>query len=425
LQDGLAFHTLQPSADGATVYVFGSYSDAATVEAIGKSVEQNDTQARFTAGSGSFIGTQLGDADTDDKGQRDDARKVYEAEIQQADAAGKLPGRDIGKLWQQVRDSWAASSSQVKLFRGGGAWDEGEHPRDEQGRFTDSGGSGESSDSGGDGSASDTSGRTATELFQSGDRTTDIEKAIDSVQGAREMIAKAAEKLAGATRTDALVSQGGHRHPDGRYTAEREALHMKILAELFTPEAIKAATPKAGEKPVMTVLGGRGGSGKTWFTSSGLADRNKAIYVNSDDFKSALPEYAGWNAALVHEESTHILAIAEAYAREIGVNVIEDATLKNAGSTQQRVEEYKKSGYEIHGYYMYVSPQMSMERALGRFVHGTEKAKGDGMGRFVAPEYLAGALTNEMSFDNVKGEMSKWGIYDNMGGKPKLYAESK
>jgi lambda family phage portal protein len=347
-------------------------------------------------------------------------------------------------------------------------WDEDEHPRDQGGKFADKGGGDEGggkSDTSSSPAATTSTAKTektkpapaatesaaapaakpaeaakegakegakeaaapagsqasASDLYQAGETTTDVDKAVESVPGARESIDKATTKLAGAVRTDALVADGGHRNADGSWTAERQAIHEQILNKVFTPEAIAAATPKAGEKPVLTVLGGRGGSGKSWFTSSGLVDRNTAIYVNSDDFKVALPEYEGWNAALVHEESTYLALRAEKIASELGVNVIEDATMRSSGSTKSRIETFTSAGYTVHGYYMYVSPQEAMQRALGRFVRG---AKGDKMGRFIAPEYLAESKTNEATFDSVKGDMAKWAVYDNMGKKPKLHGES-
>src|SRR5262249_5195720 len=120
--------------------------------------------------------------------------------------------------------------------------------------------------------------------------------------------AEADAKLAKTVSTDKLVSEGGFKLPDGTYTPERTAGHNKILNDIFTAEAVARATPPEGQKPTITFLGGRGGSGKSWFTREGGAvDAKHAIVLNSDDIKAALPEYRGWNAGQLHEESTDVL----------------------------------------------------------------------------------------------------------------------
>jgi hypothetical protein len=127
--------------DWAIVYVFGEMrgpdADQATIDAIGKAAERYDTQARFTAGNGEFIGTTLSDADAGDGEQRDDARRAFEAEIRRSDAAGEFQDRDIERIWQDIRDRWSSLSAKVKAFHCKREWDESEHSRDDDGGFTD------------------------------------------------------------------------------------------------------------------------------------------------------------------------------------------------------------------------------------------------------------------------------------------------
>lgn len=99
----------------------------------------------------------------------------------------------------------------------------------------------------------------ATDLFN---KETDPHATTASIMAAlpektRQAIKSAETRIARGTPTDAPVSEGGHKRPDGTYTAEREALHQKIIATLLSPEAIEAATPRRGEKPTFTILGGR------------------------------------------------------------------------------------------------------------------------------------------------------------------------
>lgn len=284
-------------------------------------------------------------------------------------------------------------------------------PRDENGKWTD----GTSSD------APET--HSASRLASRDKKDVDIEKVIHSIPGAANRIAKARELLAKGVPTDAPVGDGGFKLPNGEWTPERVRVHEKILGAIFTKDAVGKARPPQGQAPTATVLGGRGGSGKSWLTGpSGPVKANNAIVINSDDFKVALPEYAGWNAGLLHEETKYLTAVAENMARELKINVVHDETMRRGTELVKRVEEYKKQGYKVEGYYMYAPPQTAAERAIGRFVRG---GSGNKMGRFVPPEYVASSTTNEETFDKMRPHFDNWAIYDNSGvGKgPQLYAK--
>ena len=293
------------------------------------------------------------------------------------------------------------------------------------GQFTSGGGSG-----GGTSSSEGTSAspKGASDLYRSGSgQTVDINAILDKHTGSREAIAKAQKDLEGGIRTDAPVAKGGFVMPNGAYTPARREVHRELLKKLFTPEAIAAATPKQGEKPTLSILGGRGGSGKSWFTKTGVVDGKHAIYVNSDDFKEALPEYKGWNAALLHEESSYLANVAQRYARAHGLNVINDATMRSVGSNARLTKtiemnflrrQFQDSGYNVNGYYMYASPQTAADRAVGRFLE---------VGRFVPPEYIAGSTSNEATFDSLRSKFHDWKVYDNDAPefKPKLFSQKQ
>lgn len=363
LDDGIAFHTLVPTEGGATVYVAdldGSMSDA-----IEKGAERYDSKVEIKFGRAEFLGTTKQDGT--DREQRDSAREVYAALIDQSPVHGSA------KIWQGVRDRWGQGLTQPA---------------------------------------------NASSLFETyNDPSATAEGIVEKVPGAGIAISMAESKLKGQPHTDAPVAEGGFKGADGKYTPEREALHKQILMSLFSPQAVAAATPKPGEKPIMTLLGGRGGSGKSWFTKTGVADLPHSIYINADDIQAQLPGYQGWNAALYHEEAADITKMADGYARGLGVSVIHDATMRTPGGSAKRVADYKAAGYSIEGHYMFLPPQLSTQRAMERFVRGGKD------GRYVPASYLLGSTTNEKTFDTLKGDMDKWSIYENMGHSPQLVAE--
>jgi len=91
-----------------------------------------------------------------------------------------------------------------------------------------------------------------------------------------------------------------------RYTPEREKLHGRIMDGLLHPDKIRSAMPPPGQKPKFIILGGRGGSGKSWFRNN-LYDPSTTVILDADEIKEKIPEYKGWNANQVHEESSDIL----------------------------------------------------------------------------------------------------------------------
>jgi predicted ABC-type ATPase len=207
---------------------------------------------------------------------------------------------------------------------------------------------------------------------------------------------------------------------DGKWSAQREILHHKIMSELLSPEAVKNATPADGENPTFIILGGRGGSGKSSFEGT-VYDPKKAIVLDADHIKGMIPEYEGWNAASVHNESGEIFDNAVRLARELGLNVVLDKTMKTAKSAIADVQAFKDAGYRTEAHYMHLPRQEAAKRAVGRFLGGGEK------GRYVPVDVVLANTTNEDAFDQVKGMCDAWSFRDNnvkKGEQPILISQS-
>jgi predicted ABC-type ATPase len=215
------------------------------------------------------------------------------------------------------------------------------------------------------------------------------------------------------------IEQTIHTHmEDGEYTAERTKLHQKIYEHFLSAERITAATPSDGEQPTFTILGGRGGSGKSWFEGK-VYDPEKAIVLDADHIKGMLPEYEGWNAEQVHEESSQVLESVMNAARQLGVNVVLDATMKTAKGAVQKVQDFKSAGFRVEAHYMHLPRQEAAKRAVARFLGKTQ--------RYVPVSVVLSNTTNEASFDQVKKLADKWSFRDNnvpQGSEPILISES-
>jgi predicted ABC-type ATPase len=248
-----------------------------------------------------------------------------------------------------------------------------------------------------------------------------------SAYGASDAIKDVQARLKAIPPTDASVEKGGYKMPDGTYTTQRKALHERIVNEVLSAAEIDRARPAPGQPPTMIVLGGRGGSGKSWLTGpDGPVDKSKFILLDADEIKALIQKaegrkVEGWKAAIYHEESSDILELIDKQAVKLGVNVIHDATMKSAGTVGKRVELYEKENYQLEGYYMYLSPDKATNRAMGRY----KTKEGDFSGRFVPPEIILGNTKNEKNFDDLSPKFRKWAIYDNSGTSPKLHQKKK
>ncbi len=231
----------------------------------------------------------------------------------------------------------------------------------------------------------------------------------------RTLIETTEKKLKGRPQTIET-----ERDANGNWKPERVKIHQDIENHVLTRVAVTRATPAEGQPPTVTFLGGRGGSGKSKF--AGLVyDPQRAIVLDADEIKGMLPEYQGWNAADVHEESSYLFDKLCDKARELGVNVVLDATLKSQGSALKRVHQFKGEGYQVEVHYMHMPRQDSAKNAVKRFADGN--AKPDGKGRYVPVDVVLSNTTNEATFDALKPLADKWSFRDNRGFQGKLISE--
>lgn len=99
LQDGIAYHTLVPSKNGATVHVVGF--DSGGVDSIKKAAERYDSKVTIQFGRAELIGDSGPDEGKgSDSEQRDRARAGFERVINESKVAGSA------KVWQNIRDRW-------------------------------------------------------------------------------------------------------------------------------------------------------------------------------------------------------------------------------------------------------------------------------------------------------------------------------
>jgi predicted ABC-type ATPase len=242
-------------------------------------------------------------------------------------------------------------------------------------------------------------------------------------------------KISKLTPTSALYSKAGV------YTSAREKLHQDILYKgvngfdpktsksKFYPPLISKAKLEAAitnsDKPTFTILGGRGGSGKSAFDGqkfpqAKVYDKDKVILFDSDVIKHMLPEFRGFNANQVHEESSDILRMAIEEAKQHRANIVLDGTLKSRESALSNVHSFIDAGYKVEAHYMHLPRQEAAARAIARFLGPT--------GRYVSADIILGNIQNEETFDEIIKLVDEWSFRDNnvpRGEPPRLIASKR
>lgn len=196
------------------------------------------------------------------------------------------------------------------------------------------------------------------------------------------------------------------------YTEARRKVHRQILEDVFKNADI--FKPPEGEAPTMTILGGRGGSGKSNFDSAGNKtvggySSKTSLVLDADKFKERLPDYDPTMAAAFHEESSVLFSRAVSIAKARGLNTVLDLTMRSP--VDDYVSSFKKEGYKTQGLYMKRPPEAAAETAIARWA-----GKGPGnRGRMVPVDVILGNTKNEENFSSLTKKLDSWQEWDHSG----------
>jgi predicted ABC-type ATPase len=255
------------------------------------------------------------------------------------------------------------------------------------------------------------------------DENATTESVLGSFENPEEInkaIAKTEERLERLEQTISWYRKEG-KDAHAVYSQDRQDKQIVVMSKFISQYKLQRAKPKKGEKPKLIMLGGRGGSGKSWFEGK-VYDPKNAIVFDADKVKEQLPEYEGWNAAQVHEESSDLIERMIKIARDNRVNVVLDATMKTAKSAIDKIKSFKDAGYEIEVHYMHLPRQEAAKRAVSRFMGKSKK------GRYVPIDVILRNRTNEETFDMAKDMADRWSFRDNnvpYKAQPILISEKK
>jgi predicted ABC-type ATPase len=130
---------------------------------------------------------------------------------------------------------------------------------------------------------------------------------------------------------------------------------------------------------------GQPGAGKTTIgapIARGMVGDAKLATINADDVKAALPEYSGWNAGALHEESSDVvegMMVPRAIAGNH--NMLIDITGTNSAKMDKMATALGQRGYDVHVVDITIPTELSIQRVNERFQRS---------GRFVNLDYARG-----------------------------------
>jgi len=194
---------------------------------------------------------------------------------------------------------------------------------------------------------------------------------------------------------------------DGKYTDERTQLHDSIIAKFDNPTAV------AKGQPTLVLTGGIPGSGKSAILEE--KDISHYVVIDSDEIKKSLPDYAGWNAALLQTEADDIIARLVSKSVTENKNIILDSTMRKYAEYDKLVTSFRTSGYSVGVWFANLPMDKAMKRAVERF---------DTTGRFVDLAYIASHdEKNIATFQQLKSRLDFYEHYNTdvaRGEKPRL-----
>lgn len=201
---------------------------------------------------------------------------------------------------------------------------------------------------------------------------------------------------------------------DGQYTPERKALHEKIVKEL-TGDAVCI---ERGQ-PIAILTGGAPGSGKSTFLNKYAPYlKTDAIWkVDADAVREYLPEYQGWNSASTHSETRDVVnELITSFDKPCKHDLLYDGTMSNSAKYIPLIAKLKKMGYLVFIAYMDVPKEVSIKRAMSRYVNN--KGGKTKYGRYVPVSVINDFFaTGKAGLDEIKTSVDGYIVVDSLTQK--------
>lgn len=205
------------------------------------------------------------------------------------------------------------------------------------------------------------------------------------------------------------ATTGWYSDKTGYPTKERAALHKRIVDELRDKTVCAKSLYK---RPIAVLTGGAPGSGKSSFIKEEapwLLDPEKFMHIDADAMREKLPEYAGWNATLTHEEAGVLVKAAlKEIAQPCKRNVLYDGTMNNLRKYNELIDTFESLGYDVYIIYLDIPKSVSKQRVVSRY-----QATGRYVPSYVIDDFYKSIETTN-AFDKLKRRVKGYVLVDGM-----------
>lgn len=163
-----------------------------------------------------------------------------------------------------------------------------------------------------------------------------------------------------------------------RSLAYEEACNQP-MATVHAVLARDGAQPVSGRKPILYMMGGGYGAGKSTLAlllkEQGQIPSTNIVCISADEIMTSLPRYKRFiknrqfsDAEAVHIESNAIVEDIVERALEMRADIVYDGALTNPQKAIAKLQEFKDAGYEIRVFGVTVDPAIAVARVARRAV---------------------------------------------------------
>lgn len=179
--------------------------------------------------------------------------------------------------------------------------------------------------------------------------------------------------------TAGFYGVGHSRGGDDMFAAWRNKDRVEKLWRPYVEASLETARagdiPNDQKRPVVFVLGGGSGVGKSTARNSGLfgiPNYDSAVVADPDDAKIMMPEARLWYArrlpeasSLAHTESRQVTAVLARAATKEGLDMVYD-TSGQFNDGFQDIKDWRKAGYEVVAHYFFAPESILQDRVAER-----------------------------------------------------------
>ena len=198
-----------------------------------------------------------------------------------------------------------------------------------------------------------------------------------------------------------------HRDASGKLAPERLELHDRIIAKY------EQGHPCVEHgQPIAILTGGPPGSGKSHYLKkiARWVNPKSVLWIDADVIREEFPEYKGWNAGQVHDETRDVVnRLLDEIGHPCKYDLVYDGTMNRADKYTHIIKRLRRLGYAIYLIYVNVPEELSRQRVLDRYQR---------TGRYVDSSVIKGVFqAGSKPFDELRSEVDGWVMVDGTNGE--------